>query len=169
MNTSSQGVKDREKEEQLFRNHKYAITFTLLNLGAATVGKIKMFIDNKIDNELKPYIEKDENERYENGDYSKDRRNKNVKKRIGRLRMSRRAIHFWLKRLQAEKLIEKNANSEYSLTFTIKKDEMIFELMAQEAFKAVTDLPFSPDANLEEQFEEVVKRLGAYVMYIFLK
>lgn len=168
MNTSSQGVKDKEKEEQIFRNHKYAITFTLLNLGAATAGKIKTFIDNKID-ELKPYIEERENTKYEKGGFSKEKRDKNIEKQIARLRMSRRAIHFWLKRLQAEKLIEKNANSEYSLTFTIKRDEMIFELMAQEAFEAVTDLPFSPDANLEEQFEEVVKRLGAYVMYIFLK
>ena len=168
MNTSSQGVKDREKEEQLFRNHKDAITFSLLNLRTATAGKIKMFIDNVIDNELKPYIEKDENERYENGDYSKDRLNKNVKKRIDRLRISKRAIHFWLKKLQAEKLIEKNANSEYSLTLRRKSNETMFEFMGQAEFGAVADLPFPPDADREEQFEEVVKRVGAYVMFIFL-
>jgi hypothetical protein len=141
---------------------------SLLNLGTATSGRIKRFIDNKIDKELKSAIEKDENDSYENGEFSRSRRDQNIKKRIDRLRMSQRTIQSWLNKLEAEGLIEKNTNFEYSLTLKILGTDIMFELMGQAAFSSVANLPLPDNTNLEQQFDEISKRIGTYVMFIFI-
>jgi hypothetical protein len=138
-------------------------------LRTATSGKIKRFIDNKIDNELKPAIEKDENDSYENGDFSKRMRDQNIKKRINDIKMSQRAIQSWLNKLEAEGLIEKNSNFEYSLTLKMLGTDIMFELMGQAAFGSVAKLPLPDNADLEKQFDEILRRIGAYIMFIFIR
>jgi DNA-binding PadR family transcriptional regulator len=145
------------------REHRDNILLALQVSKNATSGKIKRWIDDKVEREIKQQYDK--KTRY--GIVDKDQLSADMHKELQRKRMSQGTIQKWLAKLKKQGLVKDDEYNVYSLTVVGKKLTIFSRLYGEILFYELVEKPSFTGSD-RDRINECIKRFGAYILYVFI-
>ena len=137
------------KQERIARDHLQNIIYALIELKNARTGKITKFVNDKVKSEV--------------GQGFESSRKIELKDR----QMDRKTVQKWLTRLEKDGMVSKTEYFVYTLTKAGQSIKIFAEPYGNTLFDELAKIPLK--GSKDEKLLECIKRLGLYIVYIFIQ